>query len=353
MHINKISSYLLVLTLTLLLSVFCMSFLTHYIYKSLQYDAYFINHTGIVRGSIQRYSKLRLAGCENICEELENKIDREILEIKEIYVENSGSIINELNDRLLLLTNKWTLLKDSGRNLNTEIREIREINKQDFLNLSELCWEIADSIVLLTEVSSYNKLKNIKIYYFILAATIISILLIIGFIYQSVRNKLGKEASTDHLTGLNNLRTFNMSLDRELDRCERYSRVFSLLLFDIDDFKSINDSSGHKVGDEALVELSGVVRKSVRTTDSVYRIGGDEFAIIASEIGEEGARELAEKIRNNIHDNNFFLIRNITISLGIGVYKNSMTKSELMVAADKSMYWAKNHGKNMTGQLVD
>jgi diguanylate cyclase (GGDEF)-like protein len=345
---NKISSYLIILSLLLLLSVISMSSFTHYIYKSLQHDGYMINHAGIIRGSIQRYSKLKLSECNKICEKIENQIEHEITIIKSIDLERRSPIVNQLNERIASLERYWKSLKDLGKSLSNETDNSI---KNDFLALSELCWEIADSTVLLAEVLSSEKLINIRIYYFILAFNIVSALLLIGLIYKSVRNKLEKEVLLDYLTGLNNLKSFNINIKKEINRCARYDRKLSLILFDIDNFKILNDSFGHNVGDKALIELAMLVKNSVRKTDSVYRIGGDEFAIIAPEVQEEKAVELADKIRENVQNNNFFSVKKITLSLGVSSYQKNMTKSELIKTADKSLYLAKRQGKNKAAQL--
>ncbi|MBW2143456.1 MAG: GGDEF domain-containing protein [Deltaproteobacteria bacterium] len=164
--------------------------------------------------------------------------------------------------------------------------------------------------------------------------------------------KLRAIALRDGLTGLYNHRYFQEILDKELSLAMRYRRPFSLIMFDLDHFKEVNDSYGHRVGDIVLQEISALVLKTVRTNDVAARYGGEEFSIIAPETDLKGAAVLAERIRRAVEQMEIVAgsatIR-VTISVGVATYlpgTEGTNKAELLDAADAAMYNAKNNGRN-------
>jgi len=153
-------------------------------------------------------------------------------------------------------------------------------------------------------------------------------------------------AETDRLTGLFNKGKFNEVLKKEIERVKRYKRPLSLIIFDIDHFKRINDTYGHKVGDEVLKELAKVIKKSVRKTDFVARWGGEEFVILALETDLEGAFKLAEKIRKTVEEHEFPTVKNVTVSLGVAQYIDGESPEDFIIRADMALYKAKEGGRN-------
>jgi two-component system cell cycle response regulator len=161
------------------------------------------------------------------------------------------------------------------------------------------------------------------------------------------KNKQLTELSqTDQLTKLYNRRFILKVLNDELYRAKRYKTVFSIILFDIDHFKQVNDVFGHNAGDEVLNDISALVRKIVRTTDKVSRWGGEEFLILCTETDGKNAKILAEKIRKAVESYNFPIDRQVTISGGVAEYSNEDNISELIEKADEKLYQAKNSGRN-------
>lgn len=154
----------------------------------------------------------------------------------------------------------------------------------------------------------------------------------------------------DGLTQVHNKRFFHEALEKEVARARRYERHFSIVIFDIDHFKKINDTEGHLAGDAVLRKLGPLVKGRVRTNDTVARVGGEEFAVLLPEVGVEGAAMLAEKLRAMVATAHFpFEDRNIpvTISLGCTEWKPDMETGEAMMkAADEKLYEAKNGGRN-------
>ncbi|HWD09197.1 MAG TPA: diguanylate cyclase [Actinomycetota bacterium] len=156
-------------------------------------------------------------------------------------------------------------------------------------------------------------------------------------------------AITDGMTGIWNRRYFQLRFDQELDRSARFRRPFCLLLCDIDDFKVVNDSYGHPVGDAVLIELARRIRSEVRDIDVLARYGGEEFVLILPETDADGGQRAAEKIRRRIGDSPFARDRQIpvTISVGIGCFPRAGTdQTALLRAADVALYQAKAAGKD-------
>jgi diguanylate cyclase (GGDEF)-like protein len=156
---------------------------------------------------------------------------------------------------------------------------------------------------------------------------------------------------TDGLTGLYNTRYLYKQLDLEIARSNRYSYVFSVILFDIDNFKKLNDTHGHQAGDDVLHELAVILREVSRETDIVVRYGGEEFIIILPNTSESDAINLADRTRIAVEGNIFLRERNggmsITLSGGIASYpQNAADARSLLDAADSAMYRAKSAGKN-------
>ena len=159
-------------------------------------------------------------------------------------------------------------------------------------------------------------------------------------------------ATTDGLTGLTNHRAFQEHMDDMLRRGRRYQRPVSIALTDIDHFKAINDTHGHPVGDKVLSRVAQVLLHNARCTDVVARYGGEEFAVVMEETDIEGARLIAERIRQSIEAEVFAGTGGnfgCTLSLGIATFPaDGDTKAELIAAADKALYAAKNNGRNQT-----
>src|SRR5262252_2145221 len=153
----------------------------------------------------------------------------------------------------------------------------------------------------------------------------------------------------DGLTMVYNKRTFETTLEREVSRSNRYRRALSLVLFDLDHFKKINDERGHLAGDAILRQFAGVVKQNVRREDTVGRVGGEEFALLLPEVAIQPARGVAEKIRALIERFSFrfeeHVIR-VTSSFGVATLAEAMTPPELYGAADERLYAAKEAGRN-------
>jgi diguanylate cyclase (GGDEF)-like protein len=154
----------------------------------------------------------------------------------------------------------------------------------------------------------------------------------------------------DALTQTHNRRYFNEALEREYQRSQRYRRALSLVLFDIDHFKQVNDTHGHVAGDSVLRQLSLVVKPRLRSQDVLARVGGEEFAALLPEIEAAGARVAAEKVRRIVEAARFVVDAkafSCTISVGVASFVPEMTSPGMLYeAADKNLYEAKRNGRN-------
>ena len=151
---------------------------------------------------------------------------------------------------------------------------------------------------------------------------------------------------TDWLTGLYNRHKIHAELEKEVHRSERYQKAFSVILFDVDWFKNINDTYGHQAGDSVLQELSILLRNNLRATEILGRWGGEEFVLICPEIGLEGAKMLGIRICSLVENHHFSVQKQITISAGIAEFTGKEKISELMSRADDCLYAAKRNGRN-------
>jgi len=153
-------------------------------------------------------------------------------------------------------------------------------------------------------------------------------------------------STTDSLTHIYNRLKFDEELQKSINYCSRYNTNLSLILFDIDDFKTINDSYGHLTGDNVLIDLSTMVKNLIRKTDTFARWGGEEFVILLPNTGLNRAREVAQKIKAKIDNYSFNNIMHITCSFGVTSYCGEEDLRSLIHRIDKLLYEAKKAGKN-------
>jgi len=163
---------------------------------------------------------------------------------------------------------------------------------------------------------------------------------------QELARTLGVKATTDPLTGLHNRLKLGPTLVDEMQRAERYRTPLSLVLFDIDHFKTINDTYGHPVGDQVLVELARLLPTLIRSTDLLARWGGEEFLILAP--GSDGpmAFQAAEKLRDAISRVSFDPVGSLTCSFGVTQFTAGETAAQFIARADGALYRAKADGRN-------
>lgn len=169
---------------------------------------------------------------------------------------------------------------------------------------------------------------------------------------SEANKRLNDLAYTDSLTGLYNHRFFQQSLDTELSRAQRYSFSFSLILFDIDHFKKVNDTYGHPAGDQVLITLAKAVKSRIRPSDILARYGGEEFAVILPQTDLAGLKVFAARIRRSVegvitsYEDKQIMV---TTSLGGTTFNPKQvgtTRDQLFETADRALYISKNNGRN-------
>jgi len=160
--------------------------------------------------------------------------------------------------------------------------------------------------------------------------------------------RLKETSFKDDVTGLYNRRFFSIRLEEELSRHRRFNHPVSVVLFDLDGFKAVNDELGHAVGDETLRDIAQILMKHSRGINVVSRYGGDEFAILLVETSKAGARLYADRIRQVVSQYPFSHGKTITASFGVASLPDdeAATSEDLFRAADEALYMAKRAGKN-------
>jgi diguanylate cyclase len=161
--------------------------------------------------------------------------------------------------------------------------------------------------------------------------------------------QVSEQVSQDQLTGTLNRRGLDDAMQREMARAERRKSGLCVAVLDLDNFKRLNDTYGHQAGDEALVHLTKVVKKTLRPTDIVARYGGEEFIIVFTDTELGAAVEVMRRLQREL-TKRFFLHNHerllITFSAGVAKLEPGETQESVFVRADKAMYQAKVQGKN-------
>jgi diguanylate cyclase (GGDEF)-like protein len=175
-------------------------------------------------------------------------------------------------------------------------------------------------------------------------------MILLGMMFATLREKHDQEkqlARIDSLTRVLNRRYLYEIAEQEIYRSRRYNRCFSIAYLDLDNFKEINDSRGHHVGDDVLCAVAATMTENVRCADTVARIGGDEFVVILAETGEEEARSAVLKLQEKLMER--MAAQNWPVSFSVGLvtyYSAPLCVDEMLKKADGLMYAVKSQGKN-------
>lgn len=311
-------------------------------FKELRADSDAINDLSRIRGGIQRYTKLELSDRTAEAQALKSQIDS-MLSDNLSKKQKTGLVgVSELYD-LERLNKEWEELK-------LLVTAYQAAPSPDHLaaliSKSEKCWEVADATVIrqqyiLNKIAAYYR-------YFTLTfgLNLLAIILVLLLYKRYVHNNLAASAIHDSLTGIFNKGYFEEYLEYEIARAARKSLPFCLIMLDIDHFKLINDTYGHRRGDYALKTLAETVQNCKRNTDVLARVGGEEFLILLPDTKLPDAIQLAERIRKCVEKFPFEEIRKMTISLGVTEFKQTDHKESLLQRVDSAMYQAKENGRN-------
>ncbi|WP_185235237.1 GGDEF domain-containing protein [Teredinibacter franksiae] len=211
------------------------------------------------------------------------------------------------------------------------------------LALSSICLLIMGGLIW-TEISLLEKLK-----FYI--STFSTLLFSYAFAEKMLQQKsqLLELVSKDPLTGTGNRRAMEEKLREIYSHKQRKADVpASVILMDLDDFKKLNDKFGHSIGDLVLVEFVQTLNKQIRATDSLYRIGGEEFLIVAETCNKNAALEFIDQLHLAIATSATLRLYGLSMSVGIAEYKDAETTSDWFGRADTAMYEAKRQGHNST-----
>ncbi len=280
------------------------------------------------------------------------EIDRlQLFNSKGYYLDSIAGIYIEKDDPLIHYFanhNLPTLMKD----LKRKVKE-----SQAIMDLMEAGVEIVTPINIkgLTEgiIGLGPRLENLKytkndIEHISILTNIISIAVANASLYHEIEQL----SYTDGMTTLHNFRYFKLRLKEEIVRHKRTKTGLSLLILDVDNFKNFNDTMGHPAGDEVLKKLAAILKSTVRENDIVARYGGEEFAVILPAVEKEGARILADRIRENIEQTYFEHeeiqpLGKVTVSIGAAsLPADGNDYATLLNSADTALYAAKNSGRN-------
>ncbi len=172
------------------------------------------------------------------------------------------------------------------------------------------------------------------------------------YLFNSLSKKLNLLSTTDVLTSINNRRRCDEKLDENLELLKRFGgeenkNDLSFCILDLDNFKKINDTYGHSVGDEVLIKMGKILRNTIRVTDMAGRWGGEEFCIIMPKTNAINAMSLLQRIQRNMRECDFGIVGKVTCSFGLySTVDKLISKEKLINRADSALYEAKNKGKN-------
>lgn len=237
--------------------------------------------------------------------------------------------------------------------------DIKDARKSFLLNSKKvdgavlaLPLRVSNKTIGVVSIYSETPMENISL--FSTLAEQISLGIMNALNYRHV----SEESITDKLTTLYNRNYFNSAINKELARSSRAGKPISLIILDIDDFKKLNDSCGHLKGDQVLRDVAFLVKNSIRTMDTAFRYGGEEFVVLLPETESNEAGKISERIRKSVEGHNFVASEKhsgrLTVSLGLVTCNDSKLSAEkLLKEADSCLYKAKNSGKNKSiGSLI-
>lgn len=268
---------------------------------------------------------------------------------------------NENNIRHVEYSNDFYLIESENNNSSTVDKSADNVTFK-VNSLEDSVGENIGEILFIKNLNVYTK----DIEKLINIAVVVSVLFVLLTLYLVKRifdnylkiidnyqdkleiknHSLSKLANTDHLTQVHNRKSIENILNNEIRRSKRYAHPLSVVILDVDNFKSINDTLGHNVGDKVLKGLAKLVLSHLRETDFCGRWGGEEFIIVLTVTSLDNGVKVTEKIREKIYAHDFGDIQNVSCSFGIAECENEDTCDTLIQNADTALYEAKNSGKN-------
>ncbi len=253
-------------------------------------------------------------------------------------------------------THQKVLVNDARTSLASEpfVQELKQANINSLVVIPIVLFDQHVGSLLLRAARFEGNFTAREVSFFEIVAEAASNALERAQLFESIQvanERLERLAITDGLTGLYNHRHFRDHMQKEFDRASRYRLPLACMIFDVDDFKKLNDTYGHLTGDLVLKEIAERTLKCVRKSDLIARYGGEEFVVIMPQTGREGAEVEGERIRAIIANSPFREVpedRRVTISAGVSILEHDvmLNAEDLLRAADQALYQAKRNGKN-------
>jgi diguanylate cyclase (GGDEF)-like protein len=334
---EKTSEKLSVISWVIFMLILIASFLAYLILQNSRSSAKIVNYSGKIRGGIQREVKFALEG--NYTEV--KRISREI----KSYIDYLDRAAEKLK---LPWIDRHSCFKPEEvvvcyRRLSEAIN--RHAPAEEIINLSEKCWQITDETTNFYQKIAERNFRILEMLFYvnmILVGVLAGILIKINI--EEIKGDLEFSAVYDNLT-----RVFNRhSFIKIFEKLKKKPFEKSVILFDIDHFKSINDTYGHDVGDEVLRKVAAVVRKNLRKDDVIARWGGEEFVILLPKTNKKAATVVAEKLRNAIKSVKIPQMKGrvITASFGVTEVREGESLEKVLKRADEALYEAKRNGRD-------
>lgn len=302
-------------------------------YRNSKDDAAIINSLGKIRGSIQRYVKLILVKDESL----------DVTEVERTVNELISQYENDNIPFLESIKTTWSNIKELS---DKYLKDSNHSNRQLLINESEKIWATSENLVRSKQYSSENDMV-----YLLLPVAFLTLEFFVGIgllyiVKKYVYDNLESITLYDLLTDVYSRRYFFELLKGEISKAQRKEYMFSVIMFDIDHFKKVNDTYGHDKGDYVLKTSADIVKSSIRKADALSRIGGEEFTILLPDTNIDKATALAERVRRSVEDYKFDVVGRATISLGVTEFKADDSSDTLFKRVDEAMYLAKNSGRN-------
>lgn len=248
---------------------------------------------------------------------------------------------------------KHTILREHPSSIHKQIENNKIVEYRKLLNTNYWLRAEMSTNLLYENIQSISTKIILSV-----AAAIVIIGLIIIFSLKSTAEKvivnLEKEikektrlSETDSMLGIYNRTKLMDVLAKEIERADRYGNDLSLIMFDIDKFKEINDAYGHQLGDEVLKKIVSIVENDIRKTDILARYGGDEFTLVCPETAIEEVKQLANRIKNSVRDYKCQKGIDLSCSFGVAQFRNNKENLDTFIKrADDALYKAKEQGRN-------
>lgn len=282
---------------------------------------------------------------------------RDDFNVEAYLIDGNGLIQAHTNNNLIEKTNIFE------RDLLKPLREEIKDNKDDLLSfdmkydsspgylISRYIKELNWYLIVEKDTSILRKSFDYQmmIDFIISTAVILIVLLITTILINKYKKQLIKVAQTDQLTNIMNRRAFDKHLSQAINIAEKTNKTFSLFIFDIDNFKYVNDTYGHIFGDKIIKQIVRIVSNVMKEPNIFARWGGDEFAGIIFD--DNDAKQIVNEIYERIKESKELSAYNITISLGLTKYQEIDTSTTVLIRADKGLYQSKDNGKNQITML--